>query len=68
MITVTNNSVQQINAALLAVIGEINLIKKEIKGLKDEIGLLTDTPSKNGVYKLQCTVSGGTVSYKWVAV
>lgn len=66
MITVNNNSVQQINAALLAVINEIKLIKKEIKGLKDEISLLEDTPSKNGVYKLQCTVSGGTVSYKWV--
>lgn len=68
MITVTNNSIQQINAAFLAVIKEINLIKKEIKALKEEISLLEDTPSKNGVYKLQCTVSGGTVSYKWVAV
>lgn len=37
MITVTNNSVQQINAALLAMLREIEQLKKQNKELSDKI-------------------------------
>ena len=37
MITVTNNSVQQINAALLAILREIDLLKNQNKELSNKL-------------------------------
>ena len=43
MITVTNNSPQQINAAILALIRQIEKLEKDYKDLQDKIKELEDT-------------------------
>lgn len=43
MITVTENSVRQINAALLEIINEIKLIKKELAVLEQKVEKLEST-------------------------
>jgi prefoldin subunit 5 len=43
MITVTNNSPQQINAAILALIRQIEKLEKDYKDLQNKIKELEDT-------------------------
>ena len=43
MITVTNNSPQQINAAILALINQIEKLEKDYKDLQNKIKELEDT-------------------------
>ena len=43
MITVTNNSPQQINAAILAILREIELLKKQVRDLSSRIKKLEDS-------------------------
>ena len=43
MITVTNNSTQQINAAILALIRQIEKLEKDYKDLQNKIKELEDT-------------------------
>ena len=45
MITVTNNSTQQINAAILALIRQIEKLEKDYKDLQDKIKELQDNPN-----------------------
>lgn len=45
MITVTNNSTQQINAAILALIRQIEKLEKDYKDLQNKIKELEDNPN-----------------------